>query len=237
MGVNEESNFRLSVSKIEEYLKCPYSFWLTNIKKEEIKTVPKQLQEGIEKHKMFEDVVKKTKSELKTSDNSIKALEKNIVLMKDFKKYENDCKNFMKFCKNIAEKGGNPLPEFSEIKIFNSGLNLAGVIDRVDFDGKNVLILDYKTGKDNNIDNYYFQLATYVILFEDEYFKSVSHWGIFFTKSGNFLIEPVNRLVVQNAKDKIMLSEQMISSSVKTKYFPKTPNPLCNWCTWYQNKK
>jgi len=224
---------RLSVSKVTEYEKCPYSYFLTNIKKEKWDVMPIQLKEGIEKHDMFEKAV--ILARCKNKDCT--AIAQEIKRLPRYEQYKNDCNNFIKFCQEIEKKGGNPIPEFVELRMFNKDLNFAGIIDRVDYDDNSILILDYKTGKDHPIKEYYFQLAVYVHLFEQEHNKKVTHWGIFFSKSGKTVIEHIERKEVEKALERIKVVRNLIAFSIDTNEFPKQPSRLCDWCSWFQNKK
>lgn len=226
------------MSKIEEFFKCSYSFYLTNIKKEKVDIVPRQLKEGVEKHKLFEEAVSQTKNKIQNNpENVIQVLEEELKSLQNYNEYENDCRNFLHFSESIFKQGGNPLPEFAEIKIFNEDLNIVGIIDRVDFVGEEILVLDYKTGNDNDISSYYFQLSVYVYLFENEYKKRVTNWGIFFSKSGNFVIERVNRKIIEESVEKIKMARQIITTAITNRDYSKNPTRLCKWCTWYNNFK
>lgn len=228
---------RLSVSKIGEYEKCPYSFFLTSIKKESRGMTPIQLKEGIEKHEIFEKAVLETKKVLTEGKDPIETLKTNIGNHPDYQQYKNDCDNFVKFSNDIKLKGGDPMPEYVEIKLYNPKLNFSGIIDRVDVDGENILILDYKTGKDHPVDDYTFQLSVYAYMFEQQFKKEVTHWGIFFSRSGNFELQKVDRESFQMSLDRIDENRKLIDLSLNNMIFPKSPNYLCKWCTWFQNGK
>ncbi|MEK6882459.1 MAG: PD-(D/E)XK nuclease family protein [Nanoarchaeota archaeon] len=229
---------KLSISKVNQYYNCAYSFYLSYIRKEPIEKTPQQLIEGNEKHKIFENVIDDAKKlSLVLNISKSAAIERAIGRNENFSKYKNDCDNFVVLSKNIEQQGGNPFPEHREIKLYDKELNIAGVIDRVDIEGDSVLLIDYKTGKEHQIDNYYFQLAVYVYMYEKEFKKNVSHWGIFFSKTGAMLKEEVKREEIDIAIDKIKLARLQIDESIKNKDFPKNPSPLCKWCSFYQNKK
>lgn len=227
---------RLSVSKVQEYEKCPFSYFLTNIKKEKWDVTPIQLKEGIEKHDMFEKAILHAKKNV-NGESSIKLIEDGFKILPNFEQYRSDCENFIKFSTDIKNKGGNPLPEHVEIKLYSEDLNFAGIIDRVDYADKDILVLDYKTGKDHPIGNYYFQLATYVYMFEKKFGVTVTHWGIFFSKSGKLEIKKVERGEINEALERIKTTRKIIQLASANKDFPKNPSRLCNWCSWLQNGK
>ncbi len=219
---------RLSISKVQEYDKCPHSYKLTNIDKLKPSRIPIQLKEGIQKHRIFDKVFDVVK------ENDIEKLKEEIKKIPNYSQYESDCNNFVKYCEMIKEKSGIFQPKHREIKLFNEELNVSGIIDRVDFVDDSVLILDYKTGKEHPIEEYYLQLGTYVYLFEKKFGTKVTHWGILFTKPGIFTQEKVKRHWMDMAKQKIEMTRGLITLAMENDHFPKNPGPLCNWCTWKQ---
>lgn len=229
---------KLSISKINQYFNCKYSFYLSYIRKEPIDITPIQLVEGNEKHKIFETVIEDAKKLSATLNISKSvAIERAISNNENFSKYKQDCDNFVQLSQDIEKRGGNPFPEHREIKLYDSELNIAGVIDRVDIEENNILIVDYKTGKEHPIEDYYFQLAVYTYMYEKKFNVKVTHWGIFFSNTGSLLKEEVKREEIAIAIEKINNSRLLIDESIKNKDFPKRPSPLCKWCIFFQNKK
>ena len=229
---------KLSISKISEFEKCPYSFYLSHIRKEKIGVIPSQLTEGNEKHKVFETVIHQAQEIAKNEKISkASAIKKAIIQSAHYEKYKKDCNNFVELSERIEEKGGNPFPEHREIQLYDKELNLGGIIDRVDTEGNNILILDYKTGKEHPISNYYFQLAVYAYIYEKNFGKKVTHWGIFFSNNGILLKEPVIPEEIDFSVAKIKNARILIDESIEKKDFPKKPSALCKWCVWFQNNK
>ena len=229
---------KLSISKIGQYEKCAYSFYLSYIRKEKIDKLPKQLEEGTEKHKIFEVVIDKAKAlVLQENISKSQAIQEAIKQTKNFEKYKDDCNNFVNLSLDIEKQGGDPFPEHKEIQLYDKDLNLGGIIDRVDIEGENVLILDYKTGKEHPISDYYFQLAIYAYIYEKNFKKKVTHWGIFFSKAGLLLKEPININEIELAVAKVHYVRELIDNSIKNEDFPKQPSALCNWCVWKQSNK
>ena len=228
---------RLSISKIQDFEKCKYSFYLGNIKKEKINVIPIQLLEGTEKHKIFEDVIVSAK-EIFTKEKITKseAIKKAILNDKNYSKYKQDCNNFVELSKNIEQQQGDPFPKHREIKLYNEELDLAGVIDRIDEEEENVLIIDYKTGRQHPIEDYYFQLATYVYMYEKQFNKKVTHWGIYFSKDGVLLKEKVLRFEIENAINRIKNTRLLINQTMRENNFPKQQSNLCKYCQWMQSK-
>ena len=226
---------KLSISKIQEFEKCKYSYFLTHIKKEKTDVVPIQLKEGVEKHEMFEKAITNTKE--RKYAISIVGIENEMKLLSNYAKYKQDADNFVQFSRDLLFSGNDPLPLHTELKLFNEPLNISGVIDRVDQEDDKTLILDYKTGKVHPIYEFYFQLATYVFMYEEQYNVPVTHWGIFFTNSGSWEIEAIDRMEVAKAKARIQLTREMIKKAEAENSFPKQPSVLCKWCTWMQAGK
>ena len=109
------------------------------------------------------------------------------------------------------------------------------MIDRIDYDGEDYCIIDYKTGKFNEIDKHHFQLSVYKILAEEKFNIPVKYWAIYYPLSNQFLVEKSNNDKVNEARQKIQETRELINLSIETKHFPKNPSPLCKWCSMYEN--
>jgi len=205
---------------VKTYLQCPLKFKLRFVDEIPVDIKATALIRGNEIHQLLEDFYKP-----KTNDLNI--LAEKIKEHKYYEPHKDAVKNFIAFNKRIQEKyNGNCRPCHTEVKIHNLDLNVNGVIDRVDFDGKSHAIIDYKTGKIRNMSEYRFELAIYTILFEEEYNKKVTHWGVYFVDHDEFILEEVSPMEILNAKALVHKTREKILN----KEFPKKPSYLCRWC-------
>lgn len=215
---------RLSKSKVLCYENCPFKYKKIYIDKIERKVEPKALKRGTEIHEMLEDFYKPKTTNIGELKNEIKKHPK-------FKEHEKSIKSFVKVVEEISTDKKVTKPMFREIKIIDEELNIAGVIDRVDFDGKNKAIIDYKTGKVRPIANYRFELALYAYLFEKEYQQTITHIGVWFVDHQKLITEELNRKEIITAIEKV----RKVRGEIRKEHFPKTPNRFCKWCEVYQN--
>lgn len=224
---------RLSKSSILTFLQCPRKYKYQTIDKIKPKKVSIHLIRGREIHKIFEDCLDKDKVLILMNDmNLFEAIGYLISNHPMYKKYKADCDNFLeKFISVI----GN-LPVGSEIRVHDRNINFSGYIDVVlkDKEG-NLLILDYKTGKDHPLSEFYFELAMYAYSYKTLSGEMPSHFGIFFSKSGNLMIEKINKGQVDNALNKLKEARRLIEYNMKLgeRSFERNITPLCKW----DNKK
>jgi RecB family exonuclease len=221
---------KLSVSKIEEFDKCKYSYYLTNISQEKKESEdPAQLIKGVEIHQMFDDAYKDI-IDNKDRQEVLKAIETQIKKDPKYVKYKDHADNFLALNKRI----GGSLPLYREVKLFDSELNISGVIDRVDYDGNSLVIIDYKTGKESTVKKHHFQLAIYTYLFSKTHNQNPTHWGIYFSDTGNLLIEKVNWDLVRKACSKVSSTRKEILKTIESNQWDKKPSFLCKWCKHYK---
>lgn len=228
---------RLSISKIEEFEKCKYSYFLTNIKKEVTQQEPEQLVKGKELHSFFEDIYKEeiTKMDIKDfermKDEKIKAVEQKAKAHPLYSKYPEQTTKFIDFVKK------NGIPLYTEEHLYDAELNIAGIIDRVDYDGKDLRILDYKTGKPSDINKHYFQLGIYTYLFIKNHndILQPTHWGIHYSESGQTITEKIKWNVVRKALMKVSDVRKKIGETTLKDEWNKTPSPLCKWCRHFKD--
>ena len=213
---------KLSVSKIEEYTKCPYSYYLTNIKKAPIiGPEPRPLTMGKEIHELFDHAYD-------VPELNPKAIALAVTSHAKYKEYKEHCDNFIKF--NYDKKA---YPLHREIKLHDEELDFTGVIDRVDWNGKSLAIIDYKTGRNDGIAKHRFQLAVYAYLFEKNHNKPVTHWGIYFSKEHELVLEVVDREEMRRAVARIVAVRAKIQDGLDRVSFPKNPGWYCKGCRYY----
>jgi len=215
---------RLSKSSILAYEHCPYSFYLSKIKKAKIpdEEMPVQLVKGTEVHEMLDDFYKP-----KTDD--IAKLEMEIKKHKNYHKHETEINNFINLNRRISKKTKKFKPLFREVKVEDKDINILGFIDCVHFDGKNKAIIDYKTGREKSITPFRFELALYTYMFEKEFNQKITHWGLYFVSHDKFKVEQKNVDEMKKAVKKV----QDVRKLIHEKKFDKCPGYLCKWCKYY----
>lgn len=220
---HKHSSGRLSISKVQTFEQCPFKYKLTYIDLIPTeKTEP--LQKGEDLHKIFEEVIKK-------KPTTLLELRKLLDTHRLSGKYKDQIENFYEFNEKISQEGKVKIPEFVELELFDKEENIIGIVDRVDKTKQNLIILDYKTGKEHPIGDHYFQLGVYVYLFEKLHKSVATHWGIFYSATGKLMIEKVDRKVVKESIEKLRRMGVEIKTS---KDYPKCPSALCGWCPFYQ---
>lgn len=165
---------KIGFTRFETYLKCPFIYYSQYVveaeKSNELECEPDRLTRGNIIHKIFENIIKsdfkkdlrsiveevvyksiqsnitkKTLSGLHDSPNLIKKMiEQLIVQSQKFYDYSKArIKNFPKLKPLYLEKHVETTFEYEKGKF----LTLTGVVDRIDGDGENVIVIDYKTSK------------------------------------------------------------------------------------------
>lgn len=152
------ANFKLSITKLNAYLKCPYKFKLNNIlKTPRVKPTPQAF--GTAVHKALEEFfkefkrLKKLPTKNKLLDVFEKALEKELLSVVDFKRLKKKGRETLEeYYKENKKDFKEPISTeyyFGNRKIVLRGIPLSGKVDKiewVDKDKKQVRVTDYKTG-------------------------------------------------------------------------------------------
>jgi len=210
---------RLSKTKVEQYENCAYSFKLCYILGIEPEVKSPALVRGEEIHQLYEDFYK--------YDGSVDEIAEKIKKHPLYEKHKVPIKNFINLNKRFGE---NFRPMVTELTVYDESLNIIGIIDRVDVNGKNVAIIDYKSGKYKSIEYHHFQLGLYTYLFEVNYNQPVTHWGIYYIDYDKLVIEPRKQEEVVNAVKRV----QLIRKKIKNEEFDKNPSIPCIWCKYYR---
>lgn len=230
---------KLSKSRIACLCQCPYKYKVIYEDGWKSEKTSKQLDEGKEKHEIFERVVKKAKAyHAKTSDLKKKVTFKEVLEIikaevkaeSKYEKYKEDCDNFIRFQERIER-----LPIYEEVELFDPELNIIGILDRVDFTPEGLIIIDYKTGKGkDSIASYRFELALYAYLFEKLHNQKIAGWAIYFTSKDKMLMEGRSQEEINKAIEKVSLARKDITEHREKGVWEKKTGPLCGWCDLYQ---
>lgn len=220
---------KLSVSKIEEFAKCKYSYFLSNISKNVKRGEDSpEAKKGDEIHKLFEEAYNDVLDK-KDKEEILKAVENKIKANPNYEKYKSHADNFIV----LNQKTGGSIPLYRETKLFDPELNIVGIIDRVDYDGKNLVVIDYKTGKEKELKDHWFQLAIYTYLFQKNHNQQPTHWGIYYSDTGNLKLEKVKWDLVRKAINRVSSIRKKIQEIEESGQWVKSPSYLCKWCRHY----
>ncbi len=125
-------------------------------------------------------------------------------------------------------------PVLREEKITNLGIEMVGIVDRVDlnFDNKTYTVIDYKTEKFDNrswkLTEHRREMAFYKLLIESSNILKgeVTHFCIYYPRSNDVWSEKFNTRTLNSLRDKLKEVRQKIAS----KDFPVSVSPFCRWC-------
>ena len=231
-----DMSYRLSKSKVNDYLQCPRKFRYSNIDKIETEE-NEYFKIGSDVHQIAEDFIK-----LWQKDNSIDFLD---TLYELESKYEDDykdhCRNLAKFFKEkLVDEGYDVFS--TEEYILSEKYNFSGLADIVlEKDGK-LTVVDYKTGKSKSVRDYVTELCYYKMLVEDKYpQKTVEYAAIFFTKDGRYSelmftedeYSAINCSVTEY-NNKIDLIEE-VREKIEAGEFPPIRQYLCKSCDFKEH--
>ncbi len=120
-------------------------------------------------------------------------------------------------------------PKEKEKEYLSYKYNVRGILDAVEHIEEKIRIMDYKTSKGLDIEEYRLQLAIYSLLFYEKHGKLPDTAGIYFLKGNEETIK-VDHELLELAKKEIAFIHEKTVSCKKTDY-PKNTGPLCKWST------
>ena len=224
---------KLSKTKINTYLRCPYQFRLKYI--DEIEgEANKYMIFGREVHLVAEIFLKEFSDNLCqiNIDHELKKIEKKL-------NYElgHHLSNLAKFFREI-ESNYNVVAVEKELD--SDELNLTGICDVILENRKgDLIIIDYKTGNSNSFSKYRLELCYYKLLVENAYKRKVSHVGIFFTKNGRLRLLKISdnqskRKYLQplEIEEAIEIMED-VKVKVESEDFSPNKQYTCRFCEYY----
>lgn len=236
---------KLSPSKISSYLLCPFKYKCeinTQIRNAYKRDTP-ALVFGNLIHGCLNDFFKKIDEsernfetlrglfETKFKANWVK--HKSVFQTKEniVKYVEESKKQFKTFIDSELSQGNPFLIEKFPKYNFNLELELSGKFDRVDKEGKELILIDYKTGKikEDNEKDITFQLNFYEYLLNKLYPQySVKKKVLFFLKE-NKIIPYEKHIDLETVEGEIVGIARTINADYK---FDPKPNRLCRFCDY-----
>ena len=229
---------RLSVSAIGCYLSCGLKYKFCYIDKLPPQVEIPVLKKGSEIHSLFESYSKS----LPPVEITVEIIEqhKKMIPVKEYNKYKEHVDNFIELNKYIfnsipSEKYFRPIA--IEEEILNEEWQFKGIIDAVYSDGKNILLLDFKTGKPSeDLGNwdYRFQLSCYKEIWDKKYpTMKVTHWGHFYSSVPLSNKNPLIEKVSENEMMKMLVKVENTRRRIMEGKFVKTQNTYqCNRCEY-----
>lgn len=153
-----------------------------------------------------------------------------------FNRFKNKMEARMQHGESFKEAFRNLTPTREE-EYRSEEYMVRGFIDIIhEVDGQ-VMVLDYKTSKNDHIsDAYRLQLAIYAMLYEEKHGRKPDYVGIDFLKSVERVLK-VDEELVKHAQFEI---EQIHASTESNNIleYPQNPSPLCKWrtgqCDFYE---
>jgi DNA helicase-2/ATP-dependent DNA helicase PcrA len=252
--------FVMNVTALNNYLKCPLEFYFKNLVR-----IPSPKNEATEfgsaVHYALEQLFKK----MRDNDNQFPTSE---IMVKDFVWYMNRHReNFTKeqFARRL-EYGQEVLANYYTAyinswnkivaiernisKVVVNGVPLKGKLDKLEFDGKNVNVVDYKTGdpekakdklvppgeKQPNGGDYWRQAVFYKILVDN---YEAKEWNVVSTEFD--FIEPDKKKIYRKARvaitpeDITTVKHQIVDVWGKIQardFYTGCGEPDCHWCNF-----
>jgi len=209
----KNKKLRLSFSSMSTYEHCPYKYKLKYIDRIETDIRFPYLEKGQKIHAeiehFYKTLARKEKITIQDIEEHRKVFDKEV-----YSDWKSHFDSFLELNKNILKNlNGNGkyfYPLSVEEKLYDEDLDIVGVIDAVYYDGKNLLILDFKTGKPRpsltSSDRRQLSIYTHLWnLFHPD--KRATHWGHFYTQKkvsrNNPLIEKVKEQTIKLTYEKI----------------------------------
>jgi len=174
----------LSKSSINLYERCPYAFYLRQVLK--IKPGRDELPEAIKRGTKFHDWAENIYD--KIDEEAI--LNGDVTVGEEMRKYSDGSdvvENFIQMEQNRWQQDPTEtfFPKEREIFLTDEDLHYFGSFDRLDMEGDDYVVCDYKTGKykDWKLSGYRFELYGYKHLIEANYDIEVPYGCLIFPDS------------------------------------------------------
>jgi CRISPR/Cas system-associated exonuclease Cas4 (RecB family) len=210
---------RLSHSKMTMFEKCPYAFKFYYVDGLTSLDDSDALINGKALHDMFYYA-------------SIAEYPEIIRTYEKYAEFMQDCEHFIEFSRKRMFYLGTSIPYLAEYEIYDKDLDVLLFIDRIDKLKDGYEVVDYKTGKVHGLGLYRFQLALYAYFVEKHLKIKVRRWGIYFTNSGRYLGEVVDRKKMELIPKTLEAVRNRIKQASSQNHFPKKSGPLCNFCNF-----
>lgn len=226
---------KLSKSKINTYLKCPFEFKLKYV--DEIVAEPnKYMIFGRNIHSVAERFCEKFGDDV--GDINIEYELNKIVYELNLIDLNQHVDNLALFFEDVYINRDYKLFGFEE-ELYDDENRFSGICDIILQDeNEELIIVDYKTTNSRNFSKYRLELCYYKLLVENVLNKKVSKVGIFFTENGRLRLLDVGDvdykykyLTTQEITEAIRIFHE-VRENVNNEIFPLKKQYLCRLCIY-----
>lgn len=220
---------RLSKSKLLVFKDCPKQYYFRENFPQEFVPSPQMIR-GTKLHDLFEEF------EQWRIDKKEQAINK----WKHLDRFEEEFVPQIKlFINKFLKKYDGIVPESVEGKIYSEAQDMVIKWDRIDYDGKNRTIWDYKTGNlyigKQFVDKFKFELMVYAFIYMLETKKKVNYVGIYFIDHGKSQLIKVDDNTIKEIIKEIFELKLEMSDYQQNGIWPERYSYKCRWCD-YKNK-
>jgi len=125
----------------------------------------------------------------------------------------------------------------------DEGLNLTGVVDRVDDVGGELVVIDYKSGKgptlkysesvnERIMNDKFFQLKVYALLLRARINRLPTQLQLIYLDGPTKYVMRINEEQVLKAQAELSSQCSDVSKAMDDDNFPTKPGKICNWCSF-----
>ena len=223
-----------SKSKLKSFRQCPFGWKLHYVDHREPSDLVEITDKGIKLHAAFAKFYEYYDD--KNKDFSIildKALEDE-QCDKNFKeKYDKHIKSFLHFNSSKLQTYGDDYFKPTNIEVKVQAGNWCGFIDVIHKISDNeIIVVDYKTKRGNDISDYYDELLLYSWMWQKQSGQTVTHIGVFFTENNNFVVFPITQKQIEDNLKELEQERIVYLKSIELKKFPKQKGYYCNFCSY-----
>lgn len=120
----------------------------------------------------------------------------------------------------------------TEVAMFSNNHNVRGFIDAIHKNNGEILILDYKTTRSDEItEDYKLQLAIYTLLYQEQFGNLPHKVGLSFLRHGTEKYVPITEELLALAKEECQnIQDHTTSDNIED--YPKNLGPTCRWCDY-----
>ncbi|HZX12733.1 MAG TPA: PD-(D/E)XK nuclease family protein [Candidatus Nanoarchaeia archaeon] len=118
----------------------------------------------------------------------------------------------------------------TEVFLSSEHINIRGYIDAIHTHNGQTCILDYKTGRSDELtEEYKLQLAIYALLYQEQHKKLPDKLGLYFLRNGTQKYINVNQDLIDHARDQCSnVHSRTTSDNIED--YPKNLGSWCKWC-------
>jgi len=259
---------RLSKSKLKSFAICPKRYWFDRMEPAPFLASTATVK-GTRLHSIFDNLYKsfgdiqeyRSKEQLydelmsqlrETKEDTYKEIAKTdwnlpkhtpeqkqmfLDLLPENEKveYEKQVKMFVDWIEQL----GFTYPENCEEKIYDEDFDFVALYDRLEFDGKVRIVMDYKTGKEHDLSDYTDdELPWYAFFIEKKYpEKKIDYVLIYFVDLGKAKLVKYTEEMSMNAMSKFQFLEDGVDECIRNNNWPAQLNNYCGYCPYNEKCK